>query len=175
MDHDQAGPGGSYRVEAMTAADREPVIDLLNHYVVGSFAAFPLRPMPYAFFDLFLRAAETHPALTARAVDGAFAGFAMLRPYHFAESFAATAEISYFLAPEHTRRGLGSLLLDRLGAAGAAMGVTRLLAQISSLNQPSLDFHARHGFVQSGRLAGIGRKFDRDFDVIWMQKAVEAA
>lgn len=165
----------SYTIAPLTPADREPAIDLLNHYIAGSFAAFPLRPMPYPFFDMLLKAAETHPALTARDPAGVFAGFGMLRPYHFAESFAATAEISYFLAPEHTRRGLGGLLLARLEAAARAMGVNQILAQISSLNQPSLDFHARHGFAQCGRLKGIGRKFGRDFDVIWMQKAVEAA
>lgn len=168
-------PQPDYTIAPLTPADREPVIDLLNHYIEHSFAAFPLRPLPYAFFEMVFKSADTYPVLVARDAAGALAGFGMLRPYHFADSFAATAEIGYFLAPEHTRRGLGSLMLQRLTQAGAAKGITQILAQISSRNQPSLDFHARHGFVECARFKGIGRKFDQDFDVIWMQKPVEAA
>jgi len=51
-----------------------------------------------------------------------------------------------------------------------AAGVETLLANISSLNEVSLNFHLKHGFKECGRFQRIGKKFDRDFDVIWMQK-----
>lgn len=171
----QATTDGGYRLAPLAEADRQPVIDILNHYIETSFAAFPRSKVPYQFFEPFLKVAETHPTAVARAGGGQVAGFGMLRPFHFADSFAATAEFSCFLHPDHTRQGLGGLILDHLCAQALARGIRTVVAQISSPNQASLDFHARHGFVQSGRLAGVGHKFDQDFDVIFMQKTLARA
>ncbi len=167
--------GGRYRLAPLAEADRQPVIDILNHYIETSFAAFPRSKVPYQFFAPFLKAAESHPSATARTENGQVAGFGLLRPFHFADSFAATAEFSCFLHPDHTRQGLGGLILDHLCAEAEKRGIRTVLAQISSPNQASLDFHARHGFRQSGRLAGVGNKFDQDFDVIFMQKSLAGA
>ncbi len=167
-----ATPGGGFHLAPLAESDRQPVIDILNHYIATSFAAFPRSQVPYQFFEPFLKVAETHPTAVARAGDGQVAGFGLLRPFHFADSFAATAEFSCFLHPDHTRQGLGGLILDHLCAQALARGIRTLVAQISSPNQASLDFHAGHGFVQSGRLTGVGHKFDQDFDLIFMQKTL---
>jgi phosphinothricin acetyltransferase len=64
------------------------------------------------------------------------------------------------------------MLLDRLLAKACEMGITSILASISSLNPPSLSFHESHGFEECGRFAQIGRKKGQGFDVVWMQKMV---
>jgi phosphinothricin acetyltransferase len=50
------------------------------------------------------------------------------------------------------------------------MGIRIFLASISSLNEQSIQFHLKHGFVECGRFKGIGKKHGRTFDMIWMQK-----
>ena len=50
------------------------------------------------------------------------------------------------------------------------MGVDNLLANISSLNPPSLEFHRKHGFRECGRFEKILTKFGQDLDIVWMQK-----
>jgi phosphinothricin acetyltransferase len=52
------------------------------------------------------------------------------------------------------------------------MGLRTILAGISSLNPKSLAFHERQGFVQCGRFLNVGRKWGKDFDVVWMQKTI---
>jgi phosphinothricin acetyltransferase len=78
--------------------------------------------------------------------------------------------LTYFLAPEHTRKGIGGMILATLIREACQQGIDRVLASISSLNPDSLAFHAKKGFEEVGRLNGIGRKFDRDFDVVYMQR-----
>lgn len=163
----------SYAFAPLAEEHRLPVVDIFNHYIANSFAAYLEEPVGYEFYDMLLAAARAgYPALAALAPAGQVAGFGLLRPWHPLTSFRRTAEISYFLAPSHTRQGLGGTLLDLLHAGGRAMGVDNLLASISSLNQPSLDFHAGHGFVECGRFVRVGRKLGRDFDVVWMQKFI---
>lgn len=156
----------------MTPDDRVPVIDIFNHYVEHSFAAYHEIPVAYEFFDTFLGMSRGLPTAVARDDAGAVVGFGLLRPYNAMSAFARTAELTYFLHPEWTGRGVGGQMLDHLLDAGRAQGLTTVLASISSLNEGSLRFHAKHGFTECGRLVGVGRKHGRTFDVVYCQRSL---
>lgn len=160
------------RLEPVSVEDGNQIIDIFNHYVENSFAAYPERKVPYEFFELFLNMAQGYPFLVAKDGEGTVLGFGLLRPHSPMPAFSRTAEITYFLAPEHTGKGVGGKILDRLLAVAVEKGITTILASISSLNEPSLAFHKKHGFVECGRFVGIGRKNGREFDVVWMQRTV---
>lgn len=159
-----------YELAPLAERDRERVIDIFNHYIENSFAAYPEQPVPYEFFDRFLGA--EHSALAVRTDAGETVGFALLRPWHPASSFRRTGEIGYFLEPSHTGKGAGALILEHLTAGARSLGIDNLLASISSLNEGSIRFHQRHGFSECGRFRAVGRKRGRDFDVVWMQKQI---
>ncbi len=54
------------RLDPISPADREEVVDLFNHYVASGFAAFPDHEASYGFFDLLMEAADGCPTLAAR-------------------------------------------------------------------------------------------------------------
>lgn len=144
-------------------------MSIYNHYVENSFAAYFDTPLPDVFFERLLDMAKGYPALVAKDEMNNVAGFAFLHAYHPAPAFLRTAEITYFIHPEHIRRGFGKLLLDRLIDGARKMGVDSIVASISSLNEGSLRFHAKHGFKECGRLIKAGEKKGNDFDVVYMQ------
>lgn len=154
----------------ITEQDREPVIDLFNYYIGNSFAAYPEQKVPYDFFALFLEACRQYPSAIARCRNGTFAGFGMLRPHNPMPAFRHTAEITYFLRPDLTGNGIGTQMLSFLEEAGRKKEITTILASISSLNEGSIRFHARHGFTECGRFFRVGRKKGVVFDTVWMQK-----
>ncbi len=164
----------AYRVVEMQRRHGQAVLAIINHYIINDFAAFPEQPVGIAFFEGMLRRASGYPALVVKKGRSAEVGFGLLTPHHIVPTFRRTAEISYFLHPDHTRHGLGSLLLSRLLAEGQPKGVDNVLARISSHNQASLAFHQKHGFTLCGRFRRAGRKFGRDFDEVWMQKLLPA-
>ena len=45
-----------------------------------------------------------------------------------------------------------------------------LLADISSLNEQSIKMHEKVGFSHCGFFRRVGRKFGKNFDVVWMQR-----
>ncbi len=154
----------------MAAEDREAVIDIFNHYIENSFAAYPARRLPYEAFGMLLNMCQGYPNATVRIEGSEIAGFGMLRPYSPISSFSSTAEISYFIKPGQTGRGIGKSLLEHLIEGARAKGITSILASISSLKEGSIRFHARNGFVECGRFAGIGLKNGRRFDVVYYQR-----
>ncbi|HOI15874.1 MAG TPA: N-acetyltransferase family protein [Geobacteraceae bacterium] len=158
------------RFEPLTPEDRVQVMDIFNHYVENSFAAYPEQKVPYEFFDMFLRMSEGYPSVVAKDSAGDVLGFGMLRAYSPIPAFSGTAEITYFIKPGYTGKGIGVLILGLLIDGAKKMGLTSILASISSLNQGSIRFHEKNGFVQCGTFREIGRKSDRVFDVVWMQK-----
>ncbi len=163
---------GAYAFERLSEAHRVGVIDIFNHYVRTSTAAYRGEAVGYEFFGHFTGDMDAYPAYAMIGADGEVAGFCMLEPFMPIPTFSSVAEVTYFLHPDHAGRGLGSLALGRLEDDARAMGVTRLVANIASDNEGSVRFHELRGFTEYGRLGGVGRKLGRTFGVVYMEKAL---
>lgn len=161
-----------FTIAPVSKEDGNAIIDIFNHYVESSFAAYPEEMVPYEFFDLFLKMTEGYPFLLARDGKGNVLGFAMLRQHSPIPVFSRTAEISCFIAPEHTGKGVGKALHECILHEAVERGISSILASISSLNSASLAFHKKRGFQECGRMQKIGRKWGQDFDVVWMQRMI---
>jgi phosphinothricin acetyltransferase len=62
------------------------------------------------------------------------------------------------------------MMLDYLINKAKEKGITSILASISSLNERSINFHRKNGFIECGRFREIGKKKGKTFDVVYMQK-----
>ena len=159
----------SYHFEDISADHRNSIVDIFNYYVINSFAAFPSVPVGNEIFERFKNMAGGYPFKVINFNGKEIVGFAFLHPYHPADSLLKTAEITYFILPGHTGKGLASEILYNFIDECRKREITNLLASISSLNEGSINFHKKHGFTECGRFKNIGRKFDKNFDVVWMQ------
>jgi L-amino acid N-acyltransferase YncA len=159
----------AYQSEPMAEQHRTAVIDIFNYYIAYSFAAYPDESVGYAFFDRFLDMARGYPALVIKDEMETIVGFAFLHAYRPGRTFRRAAEITYFVLPGHTGKGIGTTVLRQFRLAAKEQGIGTLLANISSRNEGSVQFHQKNGFEECGRFRGIGKKFGHDFDVVWMQ------
>ncbi|ABB23775.1 GNAT family N-acetyltransferase [Pelodictyon luteolum] len=151
--------------------DGAEVLDIFNPYTTSGFAAYTDTPLPEDAALSFIQPSAGYPACMARTLDGGYAvGFGMLRPYSPLPAFSRTAELTMFLRDGWTGRGIGTLVLLHLAGEAVPMGITTILASISSLNPASIRFHQKNGFRECGRLEGVGEKFGRPFDVVYCQK-----
>lgn len=165
----------SFLFKQMVQDDCNEVVDIFNYYVKNSFAAYLENEIPYEFFCMMLKEVEGYPAVTVRDSEtDKIVGFGMLKAYHKFPTFAHTAEVSYFISPDYTGKGLGKKILTRLTSEGKQKGVEIIVASISSLNEGSIKFHAKNGFKEVGRLENVGKKNGQYFDVVWMQKSTSA-
>lgn len=152
--------------------DARQIIAIFNYFVKNGFAAYPEQELPAAFFHKLKEMSAGYPFYVIETEGQKVVGFGLLRPYHFIQAFKHTAETSYFILPEFVGKGLGSKLLSLLTEETKSLDIRVLLANISSLNTPSLNFHLNHGFIECGRFQNIGTKFGKGFDVVWMQKFI---
>ena len=152
--------------------DRDAIVAVFNYFVENSFAAYPEQTVGAEFFQRMKAFAEGYPFYAIVSEDEQVVGFALIHPMHPANTFKRTAEITYFILPEFTGRGLGTKLLQRLIDDAREMGCDNVVASISSLNEQSLAFHRKHVFEECGRIKRAGKKHGRDFDMVCMQKFI---
>jgi L-amino acid N-acyltransferase YncA len=154
------------RIRPLRREDRDAVVSIFNHYVKESHAAFPDQPVEPEFFDIML-----HGAHSSYVADdsGKVVGFGILRPFLPFPAFARTAAVTFFIVPSHVRQGLGTGLIEAVVDDARRLGIHALVAQISSRNPGSIDFHGKQGFSECGRIPDAGSRFGEPFDLVLMR------
>jgi L-amino acid N-acyltransferase YncA len=163
-------PGSmEYTLRPVDEKDGDAILEIFNYYVENDMAAFPDERVGREFFEGILNQKKDHPFYVAETDDSRLVGWGYARPYHRAKTFKRTAVMGYFLHPEYLGKGIGGKLFDKLVEECRKLEIDNFLVSISSFNRGSIRFHEKRGFVECARFKSVGKKFGKDFDVIWMQ------
>lgn len=168
---------GKYIIREASTEDIPKMLEVFNYYVENSFAAYIETSVGPEFFQVIQSEKEQDederfPFYVIES-ESKVIGIGALRPYFPFPNFRHTGVVSYFILPAYTRKGLGSSMLDRLCTKAREKRMKSLLANVSSKNEASLNFHLKHGFIECGRFREVGTKFGKYFDIIWLQKFLE--
>jgi L-amino acid N-acyltransferase YncA len=116
--------------------------------------------------------AQGYPYLIAEIGD-AFAGYAYASGYRAREGYRWTVEDTVYVRADHTGRGIGRALLQRLIDDCTALGLRQMVAVVGDVtNVASIALHERLGFRTVGVFPGLGRKHGRWLDTVQMQLAL---
>ncbi|HYE11537.1 MAG TPA: GNAT family N-acetyltransferase [Patescibacteria group bacterium] len=160
--------------EKMDIEHQKSIMKVFNYYIETSTSAFPASTLPEEFYLKFMEMTKGYPAYAiVNSETHEVVGFCMMRAYNPFSSFNETAEISYFISKDYVGKRIGEQCLKKLESEAKQMGIKHIIAEISSENQQSLGFHNKHGFRTCGSLKNIGNKFERNFDVVYMQKDLD--
>jgi L-amino acid N-acyltransferase len=119
------------------------------------------------------RRAAGFPVLVA-TVGGEVAGYAGYGPFRPHQGFRHTAELSIYVADGRRGGGVGGRLMAALVERARSARLHVLVGGIEAGNAGSLRLHARHGFVETGRLPQVGAKFGRWLDLVFMQLTLDS-
>lgn len=148
------------------------IADIYNYYVQNSNAAFIEKIIDLKFVET-LHEKALKKSFFVLDKGEMIIGFALLKNFLPIENFNRTATVSYFISPEYTRQGLGSLLINKLINYAKNSNIDNLIAEIASDNVQSINFHKMHGFQQCGLLSNVGFRNKKDFSIIYMQKYIK--
>lgn len=171
METDAERPAVVVRVRPAVPRDAAVMADIYNDAVLNSTATFDLEPQSAAARRRWLADAATYLALVAEA-GGRVVGWASLTRWSERGAYAATAESSLYVAPEHHRSGVGLTLGTALLGAAPGLGLRVVIAQVCAENSGGLALAARLGFERVGLLREVGFKFGRRLDVVVCQRLV---
>jgi L-amino acid N-acyltransferase YncA len=169
--------GAAAAVRPAGLADLADIARIYAHYVERSTVTFELEPPDERAWAERFGAVDRAglPFLVAEA-DGRLAGYAYCAPWKPREAYRRTVEDSIYVAPKATGRGVGATLLAALLAECRARAVREVIAVIVDGDDPaSIRLHQRHGFVEAGRLRGVGFKHGRWLDTVLLQCGLAGA
>ena len=120
-------------------------------------------------YDAILAAG--YPYFVAEDHAGAVLGYSYASAYRNRPGYRYTVEDSVYVASAAWGRGVGRALLSRLIQACTERGDRLMVAVIGDVsNLSSIALHRRQGFVEVGRMPGVGWKFERWMESVVMQR-----
>lgn len=115
------------------------------------------------------RAQQGYPILVAENAAGEVVGYASFGDWRPFDGFCNTVEHSVYVRADQRGNGLGPLLMAALIERAKACGKHVMVAAIESGNVASIRLHERLGFITTGQMPQVGRKFGRWLDLTFMQ------
>ena len=170
------------KIRAATVADAAGVASVYAPYVQKTAITFEYE-VPSAV-EMARRIAATlkhYPYLVAEDDAGEVVGYAYAEAFKGRPAYARCVETSIYIRQDSHGRGIGRALLTELEGQLAARGILNANACIAWPAQPSeyLDtasaaFHERMGYFRCAHFHRCGYKFGQWFDIIWMEKFLDA-
>lgn len=162
-------------IRAATSGDAAALAAIYAPHVLTGTASFETEPPEPAEMAARLGRVLAHgwPWLVWEA-DGALWGYAYATQFRDRPAYHATCENSIYVAAGSERQGVGRGLLAALVTAAREAGFAQMVAVIGdgTGNQASVGLHRACGFADAGRLVGVGHKFGRWLDVVYMQRGI---
>lgn len=173
-----AEPGFAFSLREARAADLPHVREIFGHYVENS--AITLAEKPKTLQEWRRTFAYLQrlglPFLVAESPSQQIIGFALGEPWQQRAGGRYTVEVSIYLRPASTGKGLGRALLAELITRCRAAGVREMLAVIADRRaEGSIRLHENAGFAEIGRMGRVGFKFDRWLGTVLLQKRLSEA
>lgn len=116
-----------------------------------------------------------YPYWVAENGEGGIVGYCHASAYRPRPGYRYTVEDSVYVAADAVGRGAGKALLGRLIEACTERGDRLMVAVIGDVdNLASIALHRGLGFVEVGRMPGVGWKFGRWIESMLMQRPLGA-
>ena len=156
-------------------SDAAALLTIYAPYVENTAITFEYEvPTIEDFANRIEKTLGKHPYLVAEE-DGLILGYAYASTYYARAAYDWAVELSVYVSQDARGKGVGSKLYDKLEDMLDQMGYIHFLACISLPNQDSLAFHAKRGYQQVAHFPKIGYKFERWYDIVWLQKSLNKA
>jgi len=159
--------------------DAERLVEIYAPYITETAVSFEYDvPTVDEFKERIKNIKEKYPYLVCEK-DGNIVGYVYASAYSKREAYDWTVGTSIYVDKNFRRMGIGSLLYSHLEEELKKIGIENLLAGVAYceredpyLTKDSYKFHLREGYVMAGHLKDVGKKFDRYYDLLWMQKKI---
>jgi L-amino acid N-acyltransferase YncA len=156
-------------IRSATPADAAAICAIYNHYVLETTISFEEAAVSPA--EIKNRIRETLASLPwlLWEQDGSVRGYAHASKWKGRCAYRRSAEVTVYLDPAFTGRGIGSKLYGALLADLRERGFHTAIGGVALPNLPSIALHERLGFRRVAHFEQVGWKFGRWIDVAYWQ------
>jgi len=165
------------KIRAAKAADAPALLGIYAPYVRETAITFEHDvPSEDEFRSRIENTLALYPYLFAEEC-GEILGYAYAWRFRTRQAYAWDAETSIYIRTDKRKSGIGRMLYEELEKILSMQGVLNLYAGVAYaekedeyLTKNSYDFHLHMGYRTAGIFSRCGFKFNRWYDVAWLEK-----
>ena len=159
--------------------DANRILEIYAYYVKNTAITFEyVVPTVEAFWERMKHTMKKYPYIVIEK-GGKIQGYAYAGAFVGRPAYDWSCEMTVYLNYSAQKCGLGRKIYEALEERLRSMGIINLYACIGYpqiedkfLNKNSAEFHAHLGFEKVGEFHKCGYKFNRWYDMIWMEKII---
>ena len=155
-------------------ADLAAIVDIYNASIPGRLSMADTEPVTVESRRGWLRDRDfAHYPVWVLERDGRVVGWLGFTRFYGRPAYAATAEVSVYVAPAAQGRGVGDRLLVEAIARAGSLGLSTFLAVVFAHNPASVSLFRKHGFAEWGRLPRVASLDGVERDVLILGRRVD--
>ena len=166
-------------VRSVYESDVERLVEIYSYYVENTAVSFEYnRPSVEEFKERIESIKKKYPYLVCE-FESNVVGYAYANTYSTREAYNWTVTSSIYIDKDYRRRGIGRVLYANLEKELMKQGIVNILAGVAYtanediyLTHDSFKFHIKEGYSKVAHMSNIGKKFERWYDLLWMQKVI---
>ena len=159
--------------------DAQRLLEIYSYYVLNTAVSFEYDvPSLDEFKERIKNIKNKYPYLVCEKA-GKIIGYVYAGAYSERAAYDWTVATSIYVDKDCRRNGAGALLYKELEKRLKQMGIVNLLAGVAFcknedeyLTHDSPKFHLKQGYSEVAHMKGVGKKFDRWYDLKWYQKKI---
>ena len=165
------------KIQVASVEDAEELLAIYAPYVEKTAITFEYEvPSVEEFKGRIAHVLQRFPYLKA-VEDGKILGYAYVSPFKERAAYGWSVETSIYVDENVKHKGVGRKLHEVLEAVLKEQGILNMEACIGYpevedeyLDKNSVNFHAHMGYRMIGEFKKCGYKFDRWYNMVWMEK-----
>ena len=169
----------SITIRMANPADAQALLNIYAPYVINTAITFEYDvPSVEEFASRIAHTLEKYPYFIAEE-GGNILGYAYASPFHDRPAYDWAVETSIYVDQNIKHRGIGRKLHDALESTLREQGILNMNACIAyppeedeHLDKNSVEFHAHMGYRLVGEFYKCGYKFNRWYNMVWMEKLI---
>ena len=169
----------SITIRMANPADAQALLNIYAPYVINTAITFEYDvPSVEEFASRIAHTLEKYPYLIAEEGENIL-GYAYASPFHDRPAYDWAVETSIYVDQNIKHRGIGRKLHDALESTLREQGILNMNACIAyppeedeHLDKNSVEFHAHMGYRLVGEFYKCGYKFNRWYNMVWMEKLI---
>ena len=167
------------KIRNVELTDAERLLEIYDYYVKNTAITFEYEtPSLDEFKARIENITKRYPYLVIER-DGRIEGYAYAGVFKNRAAYDWSCETTIYIDRDARKSGMGRMLYEALEERLRAMGILNMYACIGYpekedeyLTKNSAEFHEHLGYTKVGEFHKCGRKFNRWYNMIWMEKFI---
>ena len=167
-------------IRTVNIDDAQRLLEIYSYYVENTAVSFEYdAPSLEEFKERIKNITAKYPYIVLEE-DGVIYGYSYAGVFKGRRAYDHCCEMTIYLDHNAKGKGYGRLLYEEMEKRLLDIGIINLYACIGDpisedeyLTKDSESFHAHMGYVKVGDFHKCGYKFDRWYNMIWMEKILE--